>query len=51
MLSLHPTKFNGHRFSSAGDGSADIIVLVCHVILGDQVTKGSSNFLVTSPSK
>ena len=37
MVSLHPTKFGGHRHCDSGD----IIVLVCHLILQDHMIKVS----------
>ena len=37
----HCAKFCGHRYCGVGD----IIILVCHVILQDHVTKGWSNIV------
>ena len=45
MASQHPPKFG----SSGHCGSGDIIVLICHVILQDQVTKGLDKFMGRNP--
>ena len=44
-VSHHPVKFGGHWHC----GSGDTMVLVCHVILQDHVTKGSNNYMGRSP--
>ena len=45
MASQHPHKFVGHGLGARGD----IIVLICHVILQDQVTKGLDKFMGKNP--
>ena len=40
-MSYHSVPFGGHKHS----GSRYVMVLVCHVILEDQVIKGSCNFM------
>ena len=45
MVSQHPEKFHGHRHC----GSEDSMVLVCHMILKENMIKGSSDFLGRSP--
>ena len=47
MLSHRPAKFSGHRHC----GSADIMVLVCHVISQDLVIEGSCDFVSHDPPK
>ena len=42
----YPTTFCHHKYC----GSGDIMVLVCHVILQDNMTKGWSNTIGRSPS-
>ena len=45
MVSHHPTEFGGH-----GDcGSGDIMVLVWHMILQENVLKGIFNFMGSTP--
>ena len=46
MVSQHPEKFHSHRHC----GSEDTMVLVCHMILKENMIKGSSDFLGRSPS-
>ena len=41
MVSHQPAKFCGHGHCNSGDR----IVLVCHVILQDQVIKGLGNLM------
>ena len=41
MLSYHPAKIVDHKHC----GSRDIIVLICHVILQDQLIKASCDFM------
>ena len=43
----HPAKIGGHRRCCIGE----IMVLVCHVISQDHVTKELSKFMGRSPSK
>ena len=45
-VSQYPIRFGDDRHC----GSGDIIVLVCHMILQDPVTKASSNILGKNPS-
>ena len=45
MVSHHSAELGGQRQF----GSGDIMVLVCHVILQDNVTKESCNFMDESP--
>ena len=40
-MSYYPAKFGCHRDC----GSGDLMVLDCHVVLQDHVTKRSSNFI------
>ena len=47
QVSPHPAKFCGHRHC----GSGDIMVLFCHVVLQEHVTKGPSSNMARSPSK
>ena len=47
MVNHHPAKFGGHGYC----GSGDIMVLFCHVILGDDLTKGLDNFMGRSLSR
>ena len=37
----HPAKFGGHMHC----GSADVMALVCHVMLQNHVIKGSCDFM------
>ena len=46
MLSYHPAKLGGYRHR----GSEDIMVLICHVIVQDRMTKWSYDFMRRSPS-
>ena len=41
-----PCQFEGQRHCNSGD----IMVLVCHMILQDYITKGSCDYIVKSPS-
>ena len=41
MVSYHPAKFGGHRYS----GSGDIMVLVCHVTSQSEAIKDSCDFI------
>ena len=45
-VSRHPVKFYDYRYC----GSGDIMVLVCHEISQEHVTKGWSNIIDRSPS-
>ena len=45
MVSRHLAKFNDHRHR----GNGDIMVLVCHVILQEQMMKGLYDFIGGSP--
>ena len=45
MGSYHPTKFGDHRHC----GNGDMMVLVCHMILQDQVMKRSCDFMGRRP--
>lgn len=45
-VNYHPVKFSGHRHS----GSRDIMFLVCHVIVQDDVIKGSCDYIGGNPS-
>ena len=45
-MSYHPAKFGGHSHS----GSGVIRNLVCHVVLQDDVVKGSCDYIGGSPS-
>ena len=47
MVSHHPAKFGGHSHCVSGD----IMALGCHVTLKELVTKGSRNFMDSSPTK
>ena len=47
MVSHIPREFRGHR----EHGSRDIMVLVCHIISQDRMTKVSSNIIGKSPSR
>ena len=47
MVSLTPTKFNGHKHNRGGD----LIVLLCHLITQDHMSKASSNIMGRSPSR
>ena len=48
IVSYRPTKFGGHGHC----GSGSIMVLVCHMILQDHVSKASGNFMGRShPAK
>ena len=46
-MSYHLAKFGGYRHC----GSEDLMILVCHVILQDQVIKDSCDFMDKSPSR
>ena len=46
MVTYHPAKFGGHSSSDSGV----IGNLVCHVILQDNLVKGSCDFMGGSPS-
>ena len=46
MVSHTPVKFDDRHC-----GSEDMMILVCHVILSDHVTKGFSNVMSGSPSR
>ena len=41
MVRNHPAKFCSEKHC----GSNDIMVLICHMILQDQLTKGSCDFM------
>ena len=41
----HPTKFNGHKHHRRGD----LMVLLCHLITQDHMSKASSNRWVGAP--
>ena len=47
MTSRHPAKFGDHGHRSSGD----TMILVCHMILQDHMTKGSGNFMGTGLSR
>ena len=47
MVSYNPAKFGGHRHCV----SRDIMVLVCHMILQDHITKGILNIMGRTPSR
>ena len=46
-ISCDPAKFNGYRQC----GSEDIMILVCHKILQDEVIKGSCDFICKTQSR
>ena len=47
MVGYHPAKLDSHKHSDSGD----IMVLVCHVILQDEVIKELCELIGTIPSK
>ena len=46
-VSDRPAKLGGDRYCD----SEDIMILVCHVILEDHITKESCDFMDRSPSR
>ena len=47
QVTYHPAKFGSHRHCDSGD----MMILVCHMILEDRVTKKLSNFMSGSQSR